>query len=83
MPQSPSRKGSDGRIRSGEVRNPEGKNQHSYRADVERTVTAHIKGELSDEDVEELPSWIRRTIKPGMKRGEALAVLTIEGALPW
>ena len=43
----------------GEVRNPTGINQHTYRRDFERTIDALLKGELSPEEAESVPEWVR------------------------
>jgi hypothetical protein len=51
---SPSRKALEGRIQPGEVRNPEGRNQYSYRRDFEKTVGQLLEGELKEREAEEL-----------------------------
>jgi hypothetical protein len=68
-------------VQPGEIRNPEGKNQYSYKREFELTIDALLKGELSPEEAESVPEWVRDVVKPGMTRCEALARVTVAGAL--
>jgi len=68
-------------IQPGEVRNLDGTNQYTYKRDFERTIDALLKGGLSPEEVASVPDWVQDLIAPGMKRGEALAAVTVAGAL--
>jgi hypothetical protein len=78
---SPSRKASDGRIKLGEVRNPEGRNQYTYRRDFDKTVVGLLEGELTEKEAQGLPEWARELISPEMTRGEVFAVIAVSGAL--
>ena len=68
-------------IQPGQVLNPEGKNQYTYKRDFELTIDRLLKGELSPEEAESVPEWVRELVRPGMTRGEALALVTVAGAL--
>lgn len=70
-----------GKIRPGEVRNPEGRNQYSYKRDFEVTIDKLLAGELTETEAELVPEAAKALIKPGMSRGEALAVVTVTAAL--
>jgi hypothetical protein len=65
----------------GEVRNPEGRNQWTYRRDFEQTIAKLLDGELSAEEAENTPEWVRDIVEPGMTRGAALAAIAVTGAL--
>jgi hypothetical protein len=67
-------------IQPGEVRNPKGINQHTYRRDFERTIDALLRGEISPEERNLLPPLVRTSVLPGMTRGEALASATVAAA---
>ena len=68
-------------IQPGQVLNPAGANQYTYKRDFELTIDRLLKGELSPEEVETVPSWVRGLVTAGMTRGEALAAVTVAGAL--
>jgi hypothetical protein len=68
-------------IRPGEVRNPEGRNQYTYRRDFETSIGRLLNGELTDAEAEQVPEWVQALVNPGMARGEALAHITVLGAL--
>jgi hypothetical protein len=78
---APSRKASDGRIKLGEVRNPDGRNQYTYRRDFDKTVVGLLEGELTEKESQDLPEWARELISPEMTRGEVFAVIAVSGAL--
>ncbi len=65
----------------GQVLNPKGRNQWSYREDFEHAIGKLLKGKLSDEEAKIIPEWMREIAGEGMTRGEALATITIGGAL--
>jgi hypothetical protein len=73
--------GVDGRIRPGEVRNPEGRNQYTYRREIEQNALDLLDGELPPDQLEDLPQWVQKAIKAGMTRGEAIVAIMIAGAL--
>jgi hypothetical protein len=56
------------RIQPGEVRNPEGRNQYTYRRDFEKTVVRLLEGELKPEGLQALPEWARELVSPEMRR---------------
>jgi hypothetical protein len=68
-------------IRPGEVRNLEGRNQYTYRRDFETRIGRLLNGELTDAEAEQVPEWVQALVNPGMARGEALAHITVLGAL--
>ena len=68
-------------FKPGDVGNPKGNNQYSYKRAFELTIDALLKGELSPEEVETLPDWVRELVSVGMTRGEAIAAVTVAGAL--
>ena len=68
-------------FKPGDVGNPKGTNQYTYRRDFERTIDAMLKGELSPKEAEAVPDWVLDVITPGMTRGEAIAAVTVAGAL--
>ena len=68
-------------IQPGEVRNPEGVNQYTYKRDFEQTVDALLKGQLSPDEAESIPDWVRGLVSPNMTRGEALGLIAVQGAL--
>ncbi|MBW2696340.1 MAG: hypothetical protein JRE70_07690 [Deltaproteobacteria bacterium] len=70
-----------GPAKPGEVRNPEGKNQYTYRKDFEKSIGDLLNGELTEAEAESLPEWIREVVEPGMTRGDALAAISVHGAL--
>jgi hypothetical protein len=80
MSAAPTSRG-DGRFQPGEVRNPEGKNQWTYRRNFEKAVSALLSGELTEADAVVLPSWVKGSIHDGMSRGEAIATIAVQGAL--
>ncbi len=45
-------------FKSGDVGNPEGKNQYSYKRECEQTIDALLKGEVSPEEAEAVPAWV-------------------------
>ncbi len=74
--------GAPGRpIQPGQVLNPKGANQYTYKRDFELTIGRLLKGELSPEEMEAVPGWVRDLITPGVTRGEAIAAVTLAGAL--
>ena len=82
-PASGKRRGSSlpGRpIQPGQVLNPRGNNQYSYKRDFERTIDALLRGEISRDEIELLPPLVRTSVQPGMTRGEALASATVAAA---
>jgi uncharacterized protein YoaH (UPF0181 family) len=68
-------------IQPGQVLNPEGVNQYTYKRDFELTIDALLKGELSPEEAQSVPEWVQDVVSPGMTRGAALAAVTVTGAL--
>ena len=52
-------------FKPGDVGNPEGRNQYTYRRDFERTIDALLRGELSPKEAEAVPAWIQDVIAPG------------------
>ena len=68
-------------IQPGEIRNPEGRNQYTYRRDFEKAIVALLDGELTEKQAQVLPEWVRELISPGMTRGEVVAVIAVFGAL--
>jgi len=68
----------------GEVRNPKGINQYTYRGDFERSIDALLKGKLSGPEIEDLklPDHIRHVVEAGeVTRGEVIAMITVAGAM--
>jgi len=68
----------------GEVRNPEGHNQYTYRRDFERSIDELLKGKLSESEIEDLklPPHIRHVVETGeVSRGEVIAMITVAGAM--
>lgn len=70
-------------VKPGEVRNPTGKNQYTYRRDFERTIDELLAGDLTPEHAELIPEKLREMISsmPAMTRGKAIALITMAGAL--
>ncbi len=68
-------------IQPGQILNPKGVNQYSYKRDFEQSIDGLLKGELSAEEAQSVPEWVRDLVKRGMTRGEALALVTVAGAL--
>ena len=73
--------GPGGRIRPGEVRNPHGRNQYSYRRDFERTPDKLLAGELTDDELGNVAEVARDLVEPGMSRGDAIARVLVGSAL--
>lgn len=68
----------------GEVRNPEGHNQYTYRRDFERAIDTLLKGEPSERETADLklPDHIRYVVEAGeVSRGEVIAMITVAGAM--
>ncbi len=81
MTDSPSRK-ANGRIQPGEVRNPAGANQYTYRRDFEEAIGRLCQGTLTDSERSLLPDRVSPDLVPeGITRGEAIAVVIVTGAL--
>jgi len=68
-------------VAPGEVRNPKGINQYTYKRKFENMIDKLCNGSISDKDLKSLPSWVRDAIEPGMSGGEALAKVSFLGAL--
>jgi hypothetical protein len=65
-------------IQPGEVRNPTGRNQYSYRLDFERTMGRLLKGALTQEEIEalDLPAHILDLAEgDDLTRGELIALV--------
>ena len=76
-------KGGGGRltpILPGQVLNPTGRNQFSYRRDFERTIERLLRSPAAG-SLEHAPEWMIDAVEPGMSKGEALAAATVAGAL--
>jgi len=65
----------------GQSGNPKGVNRYTYKRDFETTVDRLLSGEFAEDEAAQLSGWVRALVKPGMKRGEALAHITVTGAL--
>lgn len=87
MSSSASRKGGgNGRVRGrpiqlGEVRNPEGRNQYSYRRDFDQDVPRLLAEGTSDAEIDRLPEWARGVELEGLTRDEVVARIVVAGAL--
>ena len=68
-------------VQPGQVLNPEGRNQYTYRRELETKADELLKGELPLEQIAKLPEWVQDAIEPGTTRSGAIAALTIAGAL--
>ena len=70
-------------IRKGEVLNPEGRNQYSYRRDFEAAIQGLLTGETTPEELERVgvPEDVRDLIPEGATRGEVLAIVTVQLAM--
>ena len=66
-------------IKPGEVRNPEGRNQYTYRRDAERRFDLLLKGELSELEIEDLKlsRHIRQQIETGELRSRLDVILAV------
>ncbi len=66
-------------IQPGQVLNPKGANQYTYKRDFELTIDALLKGELSPEEVESAPEWVRAAAHaPRFLRLTAVFVLGLD-----
>ena len=68
----------------GEIRNPKGINQYTYRRDFEHSIDALLKGKLTAPEIEDLklPAHIRHVVEAGeVSRGEVIAMITVAGAM--
>ena len=70
-------------IRKGEVKNPLGRNQYSYRRDFETAIQGLLTGETTPEELERVgvPKDVRDLIPEGATRGEVLAIVTVHLAM--
>ena len=68
-------------IQPGQVLNPEGKNQWTYRRDFEHAVERLCSGEITEELLEYIPDQIRPLFSEEMSGGEALAKMLMVRAL--
>jgi len=70
-------------IQPGQVLNPKGNNQYTYRRDFETAISALLSGNITEEHIAFLPEHIRPLIqeRTDMSRGEVIALVTVTGAL--
>lgn len=70
----------------GEVRNPKGNNQYTYKRNFENSIDTLLAGEVTEEYLELVPPNVRALIDERMAagdkltRGEVLALITVAGA---
>ena len=73
-------------IAPGEVRNPKGNNQYTYKRNFENSIDKLLAGDVTDEYLNLVPSHVRELIDARMAagdkltRGEVLALITVAGA---
>ena len=70
-------------IKPGQVLNPKGNNQYTYRRDFETAIDELLAGSLTPEHAELIPENLREQISsiPDMTRGKAIAIIAVAGAL--
>jgi hypothetical protein len=67
-------------IQPGEVRNPEGRIQYTYREHFDQNV-AQLLGEVTGEaERNQLPAWVRGMELKGLTRGQVEARFVVAGA---
>ena len=70
-------------IAPGEVRNPKGNNQYTYKRNFERAIDSLLCGDITPEHLAFIPESVRPLIEAqgDMSRGEVMALITVIGGL--